>query len=186
MGSSNSIPQKYKTMEKNYQDGITKKRNFNIDNIYLTLLMKLSFCQIHCKLRHLPKINETVAYSNKVTKQVFTLPPTIDFISGMNITNKSADPIRVVLMWDGSASRRGRIIVETFNVEGNRTHNFCFNNLYLYKSIVGKWVVKTDPNVSIEYRCGIVDTKEKRHKSNNYKNINGHMFSFNDGWLSIL
>lgn len=182
MGTNFSVPKKYKTMEKNYMDGVSKRKNFDIEQIYVTLLMKLSYYQIKCKISKLPIINEAVAYSNPIYKTHMILPRTIDYISGIHVTNTRDESCVIKIIWDGSKHGLSKTVIESFSIEPNSSFNFCFNNLYLYMAQIGTWVVDTSiKNVKIEYRCGILSTKRKKSSNPIYTNIQGRKFEFTKG-----
>jgi len=91
MGNKNSAPIKFDKLRRNYIAGISNKENFNIDQIFVTLIMKLAYYQAKNKLLDKVLVYESSAYSNSVNDFYFELPMTIDYISGMKITNKGKE-----------------------------------------------------------------------------------------------
>jgi len=187
MGANYSVPRKYRIMEKNYTEGINKRKNFNLDQIYVTLLMKLTYYQTKYKLSKLPQIHEAVAYSNTIKKPNILLPRTIDFISGINITNPNDQSCVIKIIWDGRCCGLEETVLETFQVNENSSYNYCFSNLYMYMAQHGSWkaTVSAD-DVSLEFRCGIVSSKGKQRITNIYKNLNGRKFDFVAGTVMEL
>lgn len=159
MGNRHSAPENFKMLKKNYIQGIENKENFNIEQIFITLLMKLSYYQARCKLCKVPLIFEATAYSNPVNLTYFELPMTFDFISGMKIINKGEHSSTVKIIWN-SKYEGFKEVIEEFTIGPDKTEEFNLRHLYLIFATQGKWVIKTDSdNIFIKYKCGVIDRR---------------------------
>jgi hypothetical protein len=187
MGNKQSTPPNFKLMKKNYLEGVNNKKNFNIDQIYVTLLMKLNYYQTKCKLSKIPLIYETTAYSNSIEKQELIIPMTIDFISGMIIVNKNKKPCKINIIWNSKTKGIKDTILETIHVKEGERKELNLHNLYMFMATYGEWKIIVDmDNVNIKYKCGIIDSRASSHYRNNkfvFTNILGEKFEYVSGSL---
>lgn len=181
MGTGQSVPRKYQRLEENFVKGMKNRKNYDIHQIFVLLIMKLQYYQTRCKLKKLPPVHEAVAYTNPIKKKLIEIPRTIDYISGININNqKNKVPCTVKIFWNGLE----KTLVEMYRVQPDQSHNFCFNSLYMFLAQNGHWTVEVnEDNVSIELRCGIVDTLGQARTSRIYISSSGKAFEFVAGNL---
>jgi hypothetical protein len=147
---------KFRTIERNYLDGIRKKHNFDIENIYLTLIMKLIYSQAKNNLKQEPRVYEGALCSNPIAIMQgipFIIPSTFDYISGFKVSNTNTEPCVINVSWD-------TIVIETFVIDGNTTKEIHIPKLYIFMVSTNDWTIDVDaPNVSIQCKCGMMDNK---------------------------
>lgn len=188
MGNKQSISPKFKIMKKNYLEGVKNKKNFELDQIYVTLLMKLNYYQTRCKLCKIPLIYEATAYSNSVETRNLTLPITIDFISGMIIVNKNKKPCTINIIWNSKYKGFENTILETIHVDGEGRKELNLHNLFMFLATYGEWKIIVDiDNVFIKYKCGIIDNRASIGYSQNkdlfFTNSSNEKFEYISGSL---
>jgi len=186
MGNKITI-EKFNQLKHNYLEGINNKKNFDIDQIFVTLIMKLNYYQTRSKLCKIPLINEATTYSNPINSKYFQIPNTFDFISGLKVINKNNMPCTIKILWNHKLSEEN-IILDTFIIKSEQTEEFILQNLYINIASSGNIIVTSDSdNVFIKYKCGIHDIKILRllgEQKCSFINSIGEKFDYISGSLN--
>jgi hypothetical protein len=143
--------------ENHYKEGIARPENMNIEDIYLTLIMRLNY---HRKRNRdgIELVVDTTLYSNRITINPctpFVLPPTIDFLSGYMIRNNHSSDSCLVQI------RCGTTVFETIDVHPNTSVDVCTSRLYMLMVAPTEYTrwniyVGDHDGVDISCKCGIL------------------------------
>lgn len=155
MGNKQSVKhhekEKFKKLRNNYIDGVSKKENFELEQIFITLIMKLNYYQSRCKVCKIPAIYEVSAYSNSIEKRCIRIPKTINYVSGLIVVNKNNTPSKLKIIWQNKKKKK---VIETIDILENSKNEL---NLSMFTSTFGDWRIETDDNVIVKLKCGLVD-----------------------------
>lgn len=142
--------EKFKKLRNNYIDGVSKKQSFELEQIFITLIMKLNYYQARCKVCNIPAIYEVSAFSNSIEKRNIMIPKTINYVSGLIVVNKNDSPAKLKIIWQGKKKKK---VIETIKVTENKGEI----NLSMFTSTFGDWRIETDHNVIVKLKCGLID-----------------------------